>query len=58
MSGVGEIVQSLMNAEEVHVDVSGYVLLNESLLLYLVTTCCPVVSVTYCLILGVAGIPE
>jgi hypothetical protein len=32
--------------------------LNESLLLYLVTTCCPVVPVTYCLILWVAGTSE
>lgn len=54
----GEIVLSVVNAEEVHVDVSGYVLLNESLLLYLVTTCCPVVPVTYCLILWVAGTSE
>jgi hypothetical protein len=46
LTDIGEIVQSLVNAEEVHVDMSGYVLLNESLLLYLVTTWCPVVPVT------------
>jgi len=38
LTDVGEIVQSLVNAEEVHANVSGYVLQNESLLLYLVTT--------------------
>jgi len=42
LTDIGEIVLSLVKAEEVHVDV----LLNESLLLCLVTTCCPVVPVT------------
>ena len=51
LTDTGEIVQSLVKAEEVHLDV----LLNESLLLYLVTTCCPVVPVTFCLILWIAG---
>jgi len=54
LTDVGEIVQSLVKAEEVHVDV----LLNESLLLCLVTNCCPVVPVNYCLILWVAGTSE
>jgi len=52
LTDVGEIVHSLLKAEEVLVDVSGIiVLLNESLLLCLVTTCCPVALVTYCLVL-------
>jgi hypothetical protein len=51
LTDIGEIVLSLVNDEELYVDVSGYVLFNAGLLLYVVTTYYPVVPVTCCLVL-------
>jgi dolichyl-phosphate-mannose--protein O-mannosyl transferase len=42
LTDAGEIVMSMVGTEEMYVEISGYILLDKSLLFSRVTTCYPV----------------